>query len=89
MKLLVTLELEVADIPEEHRSDIVDNLWDDDADDNSVDFDTSTMTHNDIREAVGTFFEGLDSYEMQTEAWAGSGIYCYFKDFNIVGVSKV
>lgn len=92
MKLKVTLEIEVADLPQEVREELADGLNFRADEDNSVadDLDTvprlSEMSANDITELPYTFFEGIGDYDVQADAWAGSETYVYFSKVKIKDV---
>lgn len=95
MKLKVTLEIEVADLPQEVREELADGLNFRADEDNSVadDLDTvprlSEMSANDITDLPYTFFKGMGDYDLQAEAWAGSEVYVYFSKVEIKDVMIV
>ncbi|SMF65458.1 hypothetical protein SAMN02982989_3360 [Xaviernesmea oryzae] len=95
MKLKVTLEIEVADLPQDVREELADGLNFRADEDNSVadDLDTvprlSEMSANDVTDLPYTFFEGIGDYEAQAEVWAGSDTYVYFSKVEIKDVMIV
>jgi hypothetical protein len=95
MKLLVTLEIEVADLPDIERDELADgiNFRGDNDTTLSPDLDTvprlSDMGANELTGLPYEFFDGLAGYEAQQEIWAGTNTFVYFSKLTVTDVKAV
>ena len=100
MKVLVTLELEIADIPEHERIVMQDGFNfalpgvvaedDTDEDEDGVPILPSLADYTilDIEDGVREVLNDLGGdYDTQAEMFAGSEVYFYFKTSNVLAVS--
>ena len=82
MKLTITFEIEVSDIPEKEREEIIADSGMDDEDMPRI----AEMSEEEVRsEIIGTFysmFNGAD-YDVQSEMWAGSDFYGYITGISV------
>lgn len=86
-KMIVTLEFEVADIPEQERKEIISECFGD-CDEEELPPMVADLSDDDIKHSVYAFFSGLgEDYHAQAEMWAGSDEYLWFKDIKIIGVT--
>lgn len=87
MKITMTVEFEVSDIPKKDRIDIINFGAMDDEEIPRI----SEMTEDEVRaELVDSFeamFNGAD-YDSQAEMWAGSDFYGYITGFRILPTSQ-
>lgn len=100
MKLLVTLEVEVADIPQQEREFMQDGinfaLPGEEPDDDDYDAvmalpSLADYSPIDVEEATRDIFNGLGGgdYETQAEMFAGSEVYFYFKEVGVKDVKVI
>lgn len=95
MKLKVTLEIEVADIPDHERALLADGLnFRDDGDETiATDLETvprlSEMSANEITGLPYEFFDGISDYDVQAEIWAGTNVFVYFSKLTVSDVMVV
>lgn len=91
MKLMITMEVEFSDLPEEVREELADGLnFRSEDDELNDDLDTvptvAEMEPDEIVGAVTEFFESFDDYEIQAEVWAGSDVYGYLSSISVKSV---
>jgi hypothetical protein len=95
MKLRVTLEIEVSDLPQQEREELADGLNFRAGDDETFATDLEPVprldeyTANDLCSLPYEFFEGMDDYEAQRDVWAGSDVYVYFSKITVTDVMAV
>lgn len=88
MKVRVTLEFEVADLPSEALAEDAEEAeimgWDEELG-VPTPIANDEMDDSDVFSAAIDFFNGLgDSYDSQRELWAGSGQFVWFKDIRLI-----
>lgn len=83
MKITMTVEFEVSDIPEKDRIGIIKDSGMDNEDMPLI----SEMTEDEVRAELVDSFEAIfngANYESQAEMWAGSDFYGYITGFHIL-----
>jgi hypothetical protein len=87
MKITVTLEIEVSDLPQHVRKEMTSMFCgtDDGLDAVPQPIAEGEFSEDDAADAVQTFFSEPE-YDMQAEAWAGSNQFIWFSDFTVKAI---
>ena len=82
MKLIITFEFEVSDIPEKERSEIAADCGMDEEDMPRISEMGEAEVRSEIIDAFYAMFNGAD-YDIQSEIWAGSDFYGYITGISV------
>lgn len=83
MKITMTVEFEVSDIPEEERCNILDDSGMDETEVPRISDMTESEVASEITDAFDAMFNGAD-YDCQAEVWAGSNFYGFITGFRVI-----
>lgn len=83
MKITMTVEFEVSDIPEEERFNILDDSGMDETEVPRISDMTESEVASEIADAFDAMFNGAD-YDCQGEVWAGSNFYGFITGFRVI-----
>jgi hypothetical protein len=96
MKLRVTLEIEVGDLPDEQRRELQDGVnflepgvLADEDDDLEALPSLADYEIDEIQDVVSEAFQGLSFYDIQSDLWSGSGCYICMTDVKVVTVDQM
>lgn len=83
MKITMTVEFEVSDIPEKERAEIINDCGMGEDEIPKISEMTEAEVITEITDAFDATFNGAD-YDSQAEMWAGSNFYGYITAFRFV-----
>lgn len=83
MKITMTVEFEVSDIPEKERLEIIRDSGMDNEDMPRISEMTEDEVRSEIIESFEAMFNGAD-YDSQAEMWAGSDFYGFITGFRVL-----